>query len=791
MSDIGRRANRGSVPSPGHTRGCVPDLSSEAVPDDLDLGGAWTFAVSRTPIELGRDPLASLRAAGETPRPAVVPGNLELDLQRNGLIGDPFVGPEIVGLRDLERTYAYYVRSFEAPLRGVALPELVFEGLDCDARIILNGQLVAETRNMLIEHHIAVGDALRDGRENILVVELAPVMRRAEAMRERYAPGLAAEDGRYPGLFIRKAPHMFGWDIMPRALSAGIWRPVKLRYLGPDRIDSLWLDTERIGDREAILALHYTCAIEVSPADDVELHVIGRRGPATFEARQTLLFEAGVLRFTVRSPELWWPRGRGEAALYDVSVTLVRNGQPLDRRTFRHGIRTVALDRASAAGPDGGRFQFIVNDEPLFVLGTNWVPLDVYHSRDVERIDAAVRLVEDLGCNLIRCWGGNVYENDRFYDLCDEIGILVWQDFAMACAIYPQDPAFQSEIRDEVRQVVRRLRQHPSVLVWVGDNECDEQYVWKGRRRDPNQNVLTRAVIPTVLAAEDPSRPYLPSSPYVDPIDFASGRRDLVEDHLWGPRDYFKSPFYTHGAARFVSEIGYHGCPDVETLRRFLSPDRLWPPDDNPEWRLHATTAFPAIDRNDDRIELMARQIRALFGVVPHELDDFVYASQACQAEALRFFIDSFRGAKWERTGIIWWNLLDGWPQFSDAVVDYDFRLKRAFDAIRRAQAPISLILREPRHGRHEVVVANDTRADADITYQIDALHDGAVLLDGEATAAADAVTRLGAFKARSRQGLYVLTLETAGAVLRRPYLAGSPPFNLADYRAWLGAVGF
>jgi beta-mannosidase len=766
-------------------------LSNEAVPADLDLGGAWTFAVSATRIDLGSDPLAALRDAGVTLRPAVVPGNLELDLHRNRLIGEPFVGMEIVALRDLEATYAYYVRSFEAPRRGAASPTLVFEGLDCDARIMLNGQLVAETRNMLIEHHIAVGDVLRDGTENLLVVELAPVMRRAAAMRERYAPGLTAEDGRYPGLFIRKAPHMFGWDIMPRALSAGIWRPIHLRYLPAERIESLWLDTERIADGDASLALHYTCGVELNPADDMELRIVGRRGPATFEARQPLLFGVGVVRFTVPAAELWWPRGRGEAALYDVTVTLTRNGRPIDSRRFRHGIRTVALDRASAGAADGGRFQFIVNDEPLFVLGTNWVPLDAYHSRDVERIPAALRLVEELGCNLIRCWGGNVYENDLFYDRCDETGILVWQDFAMACAIYPHDAAFQSEIRDEVRQVVRRLRQHPSVLVWVGDNECDEQYVWKGRRRDPNQNVLTRTVIPTVLAAEDPSRPYLPSSPFVDPIDFASGRRDLVEDHLWGPRDYFKSPFYTGETARFASEIGYHGCPDIESLRQFLSPGRLWPFVDNPEWRLHATTAFPASDPQDDRVELMARQIRALFGVVPEGLEDFVYASQACQAEALRFFIDSFRAAKWDRTGIIWWNLLDGWPQLSDAVVDYYLRPKRAFDAVRRAQAPIGLIVREPREGSQEVVVANDTRVDAAVAYRVQALEDGAVLLDGEATAAADAVTRLGSFAARSRQGLYVLTLETAGAVVRRPYLAGSPPFALADYRAWLEAVGF
>lgn len=766
-------------------------MTDDPRPADVDLGGEWMFAISPEPIDLGDDPLAALGRAGATLRRAIVPGNLELDLLRNGLIDEPFVGMGVVALRPLERTWAYYVRSFDAPAARVGSPEIVFEGLDCDARIVLNGELVAETHNMLVEHHVAVGDALRAGAENVLVVELAPVMLRAEALGDRYAPGLTAEGGSYPALFVRKAPHMFGWDIMPRALSAGIWRPVSLRYLAPERIEWAWLDTERLEDEAAVLALHYACVVELQPTDTLELHVVGRRGDSTFRAGGPVLFGVGVIRFTVDAPELWWPRGRGEAALYDVTVTLVRNGGTLDTRTFRHGIRTVELDRASAADAAGGRFQFIVNGERLFVLGTNWVPLDAYHSRDVDRIPAALQLVEELGCNLIRCWGGNVYEDDLFFERCDEAGILVWQDFAMACAVYPQDPIFQGEIRDEVRQVVRRLRQHPCVMVWVGDNECDEQYVWKARRRDPNRNVLTRQVIPAVLADEDPSRPYLPSSPFVDPLDYASGRRDLVEDHLWGPRDYFKSSFYTEAPAAFTSEIGYHGCPNVESLRRFLSPDRLWPLDDNPEWRLHSTSAFPGIDTHDDRVELMARQVRALFGVVPDTLDDFVFASQACQAEALRFFIDSFRAAKWDRTGIIWWNLLDGWPQLSDAVVDYYFVRKRAFDAVRWAQAPVSLILREPDHGEQELVVANDTRADEAIRYRVEALEDASELLAGEATAAGDAVTRLGSFKDRSGQGLYAVTLETANGAVRRPYLAGTPPFGLADYRRWMRDAGF
>ena len=513
----------------------------------------------------------------------------------------------------------------------------------------------------------------------------------------------------------------------------------------------------------------------MDPSHPYELVVTGRCGDSRFTHRATLLFGSGCIRFSVASPRLWWPRGRGEACLYDMTVELHRAGRVLDVKRFRHGIRTVALERTSLTdGGGSGEFRFIVNGEPIFVLGTNWVPLDAYHSRDLGRLPAALALVEELGCNLVRCWGGNVYEHDTFYDRCDEAGILVWQDFAMACAIYPQDEDFQGVLRDEVRQIVRRLRQHPCLLVWAGDNECDEQYAYKSRRRDPNQNVLTRRVIPGVLREEDPSRPYLPSSPYVDEAAFASGTRALPEDHLWGPRDYYKSAYYRTAPAHFASEIGYMGCPSVESLRRFLSPEWLWPYTDNPEWLLHATSPFPGVDTHDYRIELMASQVRVLFGVVPERLEDFVFASQTCQAEGLKFFIETFRAGKWRRTGIVWWNLLDGWPQFSDAVVDHYLVRKRAFDVIKRTQAPVCLILREPVGERQELVVCNDTRADEHVDYAVTDVPSGSTLAQGSVLATSDTVARCGSIAAPGQQTLYLLTWETRWALGAATTLLGT-----------------
>jgi beta-mannosidase len=520
------------------------------------------------------------------------------------------------------------------------------------------------------------------------------------------------------------------------------------------------------------------------------LIVTGRAEGSTFVHRSPLLFGSGQVRIMVESPRLWWPRGRGEATLYEVSVEVESGGSTVDRRTFRHGIRTVRLERTSVMDADGqGTFRFVINDEPVFILGTNWVPLDAYHSRDLDRLAEALNLVDEIGCNMIRCWGGNVYEHERFFDWCDAAGVLVWQDFAMACAIYPQDETFQGVIRDEVRSVVRRLRQHPSLVVWAGDNECDEQYVWKARRRDPNHNVLTRRVIPEVLRDEDPSRPYLPSSPYVDHVAYASGGRSLPEDHLWGPRDDYRGPFYRDAVAAFASEIGYLGSPSVESLQRFLTPDHLWPPDDNPEWLLHATSPFPGLNTHDYRVPLMVKQVEALFGQAPSSLADFVDASQASQAEALKWFIERFRVRKWRTTGIIWWNLLDGWPQFSDAVVDYYFQRKLAFEVVRRAQASILLVVEGATGGQHALMICNDTRDDQRVQYEIRNTETRVLIGAGFSLARADSVERLGSIALPQGQAMYSLSWVSALGRGRSHFLAGEPPFDLDDYRRWVGSV--
>ena len=253
-----------------------------------------------------------------------------------------------------------------------------------------------------------------------------------------------------------------------------------------------------------------------------------------------------------------------------------------------------------------GQFMFKVNGVPILVKGSNWVPADAFHSRDAGRYEKILALFVDLKCNFLRSWGGNVYEDDAFFNICDRNGIMVWQDFAMADAVYPITDDFLDLIRQEAVSVVSKLRNHPSLALWAGDNEVDGAYLFHGL--DPAHNKINREVLPQVVFRCDPYRPYLPSSPYISPEVAATGNHQLMpEEHLWGPRDYFKSTYYTEHTAQFVSEIGYHGCPAFPPSSASSTPEHLWPWQNNPQWILHST----ALGGRSLRIErVMANQVQ-------------------------------------------------------------------------------------------------------------------------------------------------------------------------------------
>lgn len=650
-----------------------------------------------------------------------IPSNIETILMKEGLIPDPFFGTNAWN-KDLDYQHIFYVTHF--PFIQLDNGELVFEGIDTIADIILNGEIIYRAENMLIPHKIKLP---RLKKENELIVHIYPTV--IESRKHLITPNESTFKYNYDGLYIRKPPHMFGWDIMPRIISAGIFRDAYVHDLGKEYIckDDVYFFTQNINDNKALIRMYFNVYVKSDELDDYCLHVSFKFRDSSYEFDQKIYHTGGGYEFVLENPYLWWPKNNGEPNLYDVSLQLMKKEKVIDTYQTKLGVRLVRLERTTFA--ENGKFQFYVNNKPIFVAGTNWVPVDALHSRDKERIPQILPMLDDLNCNMIRMWGGNLYENDMVYEYCDEHGILVWQDFVMGCASYPQDEEFQKVMRNEVDAIIKRLRQHPSLILWAGNNENDYSYLYPHFNRDPNDvDIICRKLIPEELNKLDFTRPYLPSSPYFDKEAYQNRNVEKSEEHLWGPRRYFKEPYYKESKACFASETGYHGCPGVSSLEKFISKEKLWTPIDenyrglgNDEWLCHAT----AQEVNDGgfftyRIDLMSSHVKLLFGdSVPFNLSDYSLASQISQAEAFKYFIERFRVKKWQKTGVLWWNLIDGWPQISDAVVDYYFNKKLAYSYIKRSQRPVCLIVDEPDNNKAQVIACNDSEIDTDLSFHI------------------------------------------------------------------------
>ena len=757
----------------------------------ISLNGAWTLQYGPQRKRAGRMEHPEIPKEW-TSVPAQVPGNVELDLIRAGLLPEELdKGNNIYCLRELETLQWWYARAFNLPDEGLdGRFELVLEGVDTLATVWLNGERIGMLENMLIPHRLDVTGRLRAGINHLVIGIDSTVL---AAQEQPVEPGTWAMENNWELLSIRKAAHGFGWDIMPRVVSAGLWRDVYLEPIPDTRFRSVYLVTTSAdaAQRHAQLSVRWDIASEQWPLDAWSIRVSVAEAGQTKEIAEKsvpVLSTHGFIRCELEDVDLWWPRGYGEAALYDVRLELLdEQGGAWAQWQTRYGFRTVKLEMTDCTNGDGeGAFGFVVNGEKIFVKGSNWVPLDAFHSRDATRLDETLDLVVDLNCNMIRCWGGNVYESEAFFRRCDEAGVMVWQDFAFACALYPQTAAFHEKVEREAEAIIPLLRNHPSLVLWVGNNEIDAFYTFAKPTCDPNvDDQISRVVLATACRRLDPARQYLPSSPYFSPGLWSMGapHEARPEDHLWGPRNDFKGSYYMSSNAHFVSEIGYHGCPAISSLKRMMTPENLWPWQDNDEWLTHAIRPQPRGTAYIHRIALMAQQIRVLFGEVPDTLDDFVFASQVSQAEALKFFVERFRIGKGRRSGILWWNVRDGWPQISDAVVDYYGARKLAYHVVKRIQQDVCVMCDEPEGGKHEVVVVNDTLRPVAVEITI---HCGAdSLLRESVVVPANGRIHVGTVPTSEAPVLYRIEWRGEGVISRNHYLAGSRPFEVAACREW------
>ncbi len=739
--------------------------------------------------------LSFLDPAGESRRtiPAQVPGNVLGDLFRAGIIPDPYWGSNSVALRPYEFVDWEYRTTFAAPsLQPHEHLQVVFEGIDTVAEIFVNGARLGRSANMVIPHRFDL-DASRlkaDGNELVVRIQSS-----ANAARNfRVPPGsMATCDYNAEGLFLRRPMHTYGWDIAPRLVGAGLWRQAYLEIVKPERWTDLYLTTTSATPKVGQMMFRWSFASDRKA-------LMGYEGRLTLECRGhqvekrfAIVFTSGGFSFEVPRPHLWFPRGSGEPDLYNVRLDLLHDGEIVDTRTWRTGIRTVELRRSELLDAERkGEFVFIVNGRKVFIKGSNWVPANAIHGESAERVRKNLDLFIDLGCNMVRSWGGSVYEDEVFFDYCDEHGLLVWQDFMFACELPPQDEDFLASVREEAEVIVCRLRNHPSLAVWSGDNECDGAYFYPPFNRYPtSSNRVTRDILPRVVFQFDPNRDYLPSSPYFsDAVHRLQDVDRAPEQHLWGFRDSWKDRYYQENQAIFASEIGYHGMTNVESIRRFI-PEAELNDRHGPAWICHASQPFGLADGPyASRNALMENQAKNFWGRVDEDLETFMKGSQIVQAEAMKYFIELFRACKWAKTGIIWWNVIDCWPQFSDAVVDYYYVRKLAYYYIKQAQQPLSLIVSDPADWHCRLTAVNDRTAPAAGRYQVTDLVTGETFSEGEYEVGAESACQVAAFRVcRGEHRMLLVEWDDHGKFSCNHYLLGSPPFKLDQYLDWLGRL--
>lgn len=752
---------------------------------EILLNGKWRLYMAdagEIPAYSVFNTLEKLEESGFKSITGSVPGNFELDMQAAGLAEDYYYADNVLEAQKNESLHLWYSRKFKYEEKGECDEFLTFCGIDTFAEIYLNGELIANTDNMFLTYEIPVSGRLLG--ENDLTVHIKPTV--IEAQRSAAEPGCTVfQKYNADSLTVRKAPHMFGWDISPRIISGGMWRDVRLDLKPRLRIEEIYMYTVKLEKESAVV----WCYFRLSSSSDIKKYSLRIKGECCddcFAEDVKLWHNEGKIVLNLKKPKLWWPKNMGAPDIYDITAELACEDKVFDTYKFGFGVRTVYLERTSITDDNGsGEFKFFINGEPMFVMGTNWVPLDSFHSRDKERLPQALSLLDDIGCNAVRCWGGSVYEDDEFFDFCDRHGIAVWQDFAMGCAVYPQNEQFCNKIREETEHIVKKLRNHPSLILWAGDNEVDETYTqWSPFKRDPNKNRLTRQIIPDVLERLDPIRPYLPSSPYIDETAYNADKLEYTpEKHLWGPRDYFKGDYYSNSPAHFASETGYHGCPSPESIKKFISPENLWPYDNNDEWIIHSS----CMERGSAspysyRIPLMVSQVRTLWGTVPDTLEEFSLASQISQAEADKYFIERFRSGKWRRTGIIWWNLLDCWPQFSDAVVDYYFNKKLAYHYIKRSQAPICLFMSEEK-GVLRLMAANEYSRQVSVEYKVTELTENKLITEGRLSVDKFSTAEISLVKrADDKMRFYLIVWSAENKSCKNHYIDGKPPYDLKAY---------
>ena len=638
--------------------------------------------------------------------PAQVPGDVHLDLLHNKLIPEPFYRDNEAKIQWIENASWEYHRTLDVTAATLSHQhiEIVFEGLDSACDVLVNGQHVISPDNAFLEWRADLKVFLHAGKNEISIVFPSPITAAAKvAAKDPWRERTHTDEKTY----IRKPAYEYGWDWGPRFVTTGIWRPVHLETWDTARVSDVYVHQRDVSAEVA--RINVQVEVTASSAGTAKIAVDYGHSGHTSQAVKTVSLRSGVntidVPIEINHPDLWWPAGYGAQTIYNFHVHLANGKSTVDEADAKAGLRSIVLRRDLDKW--GRSFEFVVNGVPFYGKGADVIPFDSFPSRvTTAQYKQVLESARDANMNMIRHWGGGYYETNEFFDLCDQLGIVIWQDFMFGNDWQPGTYDFKLNVEREAEYQVRRLRNHPSIVVWSGNNETEMAFHWNGRDQLPSdvrmrmwEDYLTvfSGILTRTVARLNPETPYWPSSPSADyeelSPEYQSG--DMHDWSVWHGKSEFTN--YENHFPRFMTEYGFQSFPEMRTVEAFTEPE---------DRTSIFTPVMLAHQKNNAGNSIIDDYMRRYYGE-PKDFASFLYASQVLQAESIKIGAEHLRRLRPRNMGSIYWQLNDCWPVASWSSLDYYGRWKALQYYAKRFYAPL-LVSPHVENGNLAVYVVSD-----------------------------------------------------------------------------------
>jgi len=622
---------------------------------------------------------------------AQVPGTIHTDLLNNKLIDNPFYSDNELKLDWISR--CDWIYNTEFILKEKRNYNLVINGIDTIADVYLNDKLILSCKNMFLSYKIDIEKFLRQGRNELKIYFHSPVNYSIKEENRHGKLPVALNSYR---VYIRKAQYSFGWDWGPSFPTSGIWKNIILEEKREVEIENVLFTTKCIGLNYAVVKI--SASIKTKKTNSYKLFIRLQNSEVVIEKKVNITKSGNIAaEFEVANPNLWWPNGEGNQDLYNLSISIVdKENKIIDAVEKKAGIRTVELIQKEK---NENTFKLRINGKDIFAKGVDWIPADSFLPRITnEKYLKLLTLAKDANMNMVRVWGGGIYENELFYNLCDELGLLVWQDFMFACGSYPEHEDFIQNVKEEVNQNVAKLQHHPSIAVWCGNNE--NEWIWfqeqkSSYKKMPGYKIYNK-VIPDIIKSIDSTLCYWQSSPFgkeTDPNSFNSGNTHQWE--IWSRWIDYEN--VKHDQSLFVTEFGFQGPANKDTFEKYL-----------PEENMNINDKV--FEFHNKQVEGPERINRFLSGHLPLNTnwEDYLYLTQLNQGFALKTCLEHWR-TNGRTNGSLIWQLNDCWPVTSWAIVDSELQPKLAYHFVKNIFAR-QIVFFSKRENYIEINLQNQNR---------------------------------------------------------------------------------